>query len=230
MRARSIILVAALVAGVLATRPAPAEHVHGGPDAFVTVSDGTSIAISIVFPKSYDPANPGAIKYPTIYEMAGYENGSSSDEGRTFFGETADHFCEQFGRCFEPPLAGDSHAGTSAFRYDDDYVSVHAQLRGTGCSSGEFNLYSTRSALDGVEVIENWLVKQPWSNGKVGILGHSYSGATGFMIAAMYNSAQWKATGGGKHLVAMTVSGMIDDIYRGITYPGGVSNYLFPPL
>ncbi len=230
MRARCLLLTAALLAGVFAAVPAPADHVHAGPDAFVTVSDGTSIAVSIVFPESFDPENPGAIKYPTIYEMAGYENGSSSDEGRTFLGETADHFCEQFGQCFEPPLAGDSHAGTSAFRYDDDYVTVHAQLRGTGCSSGEFNLFSTRGALDGVEVIENWLVKQPWSNGKVGILGHSYSGNTGFMIAAMYNSAQWKATGGGKHLVAMTVSGMIDDIYRGITYPGGVSNYLFPPL
>lgn len=231
MRARSILLTAALIAGVFAARPAPAEHVHGGPDAFVTMSDGTSIAVAIVFPKSFDPANPGAKKYPTIYEMAGYENGSSSDEGRTFFGETEDHCNEMFnGNCPPFPLPGDSHEGTSAFRYDDDYVSVHAQLRGTGCSSGEFNLYSTRGALDGVEVIENWLVKQPWSNGKVGILGHSYSGATGFMIAAMYNSPQWKANGGGKHLVAMTVSGMIDDIYRGITYPGGVSNYLFPPL
>jgi putative CocE/NonD family hydrolase len=230
MRARPILLTAALLAGVIATRPAPAEHVHGGPDAFVTVSDGTSIAVSIVFPDSFDPANPGAKKYPTIYEMAGYENGSSSDEGRTFFGETEDHCNEMFnGNCPPFPLPGDSHEGTSAFRYDDDYVSVHAQLRGTGCSSGEFNLYSTRSALDGVEVIENWLVKQPWSNGKVGILGHSYSGATGFMIAAMYNSPQW-GPGKPQHLVAMTVSGMIDDLYRGITYPGGVSNYLFPPL
>ena len=230
VRARRVRIALMLAAGLIAAltvRPAPAEHVHGGPDYFVTVSDGTSIAVQVVFPDSYDPANPGAIQYPTIYEMAGYENGSSSDEGRTFLGETEDH-CRDMGiPCQGFPLTGDSHEGTSAFRYDADYVSVHASLRGTGCSSGEFNLFSTRGALDGVEVIENWLVKQPWSNGKVGILGHSYSGNTGFMIAAMYNSPQWT---GEQHLVAMTVSGMIDDVYRGITYPGGVSNYLFPPL
>jgi hypothetical protein len=69
-------------------------------------------------------------------------------------------------------------------------------------------------------------VKQPWSNGKVGILGHSYSGNTGFMIAAMYGYYRVPT----KHIVALTVSGMIDDIYRGITYPGGVQNYLFPPV
>jgi putative CocE/NonD family hydrolase len=31
-----------------------------------------------------------------------------------------------------------------------------------------------------------------------------------------------------KHLRAATLSGLIDDLYRGITYPGGVSNYGFP--
>jgi putative CocE/NonD family hydrolase len=215
-----MLLAAALAAGVLAVRPAPAEHVHGGPDLYVTLSDGTSIAVSIVFPRSFDPKNPGAIKYPTIFEMAGYENGSSSDEGRTYLGETADHFCDQTGQCFEPPLAGDTHHGTSAFRYDADYVSVHAQVRGSGCSSGEFDIFTTRIGLDGKEIIDDWIAQQPWSNGKVGILGHSYSGNTGFMVAAMRP----------RHLVAMTVSGMIDDLYRGITYPGGVSNYLFPPL
>ena len=227
---RSILVLAFLLAGVFAPRPAPAEHVEGGPDAFVAVSDGTSIAVNVVFPDGYDPEDPGAIKYPAIFEMAGYENGSSSDEGRTYLGETEDHCNEMFDdNCPSLPLTGDSHGGTSAFRYDDHYVSVHASLRGTGCSSGEFNLFSTRGALDGVEVIENWLVKQPWSNGKVGILGHSYSGNTGFMIAAMYNSPHW-GPDKPQHLVAMTVSGMIDDLYRGITYPGGVSNYLFPPL
>jgi uncharacterized protein len=226
LRSRNLLIGLALFAGGLSVQQAPADHVHGGPDLFVTVSDGTSIAINVVFPKSFNPAKPGARKYPAIFEMAGYENGSSSDEGRTWLGETGDHCDDQFGNCPEPPLATDSHEGTGAYHFDDHYVSVHASVRGTGCSSGEFDLFSTRGALDGVEVIENWLVKQPWSNGKVGILGHSYSGNTGFMIAAMYKYYRVPT----KHLVAVTVSGMIDDLYRGITYPGGVANYLFPPV
>jgi putative CocE/NonD family hydrolase len=64
------------------------------------------------------------------------------------------------------------------------------------------------------------MARQPWSNGKVGLNGHSYSGITGFMIAETRPP----------HLVAATLSGLIDDVYRGITYPGGVSNYGFPLL
>ena len=61
---------------------------------------------------------------------------------------------------------------------------MHASVRGTGCSSGEFDLFSWRSALDGKEIIDNWIPNQPWSNGDVGLLGHSYGGITGFMVAA----------------------------------------------
>jgi putative CocE/NonD family hydrolase len=101
----------------------------------------------------------------------------------------------------------------------DNYVTVHASVRGTGCSEGEFDLFSWRSALDGRELIE-WIAGRPWSNGKVGIYGHSYGGITGFMVAATQPP----------HLTAVSVSGLIDDLYRGITYPGGVSNYGFPLL
>jgi len=65
-----------------------------------------------------------------------------------------------------------------------DYVTVHASVRGTGCSSGEFDPFSWRSALDGKEIIDTWIPNQPWSNGAVGILGHSYGGITGVMVAA----------------------------------------------
>ena len=218
---RAVLVLAVIAVAALVPSPAPAEHVHGGPTDFVTLSDGTSIAVNVVYPDSFDPAQPGAIKYPAILEMAGYENGSSSAEGRTYFGETADH-CRDMGfPCPEPPLSGDSHEGTAAFRFDGEYVSVHASVRGTGCSSGEFDLFSwPRTGLDGKEIIDDWIATQPWSNGKVGLLGHSYSGNTGFMIAATRP----------QHLTAVTVSGVIDDIYRGITYPGGVFNNLFPAL
>jgi uncharacterized protein len=215
-RRAALLVAAALVAAVFVPYTSTADHVHGGPTDYVTMSDGVSIAVSVVKPHNFDATE----KYPAILEMAGYENGAASPEGRTYLGETADH-CREMGLpCPEPPLAGDSHEGTSAFRYDDDYVTVHAQVRGTGCSGGEFDLFSWRTGLDGKEIIDNWIAKQPWSNGKVGILGHSYSGNTGFMVAATRP----------QHLVAMTISGVIDDIYRGITYPGGVFNNLFPAL
>jgi uncharacterized protein len=218
---RALLVLAVAAASIVVPNIGTANHVHGGPTNFVTLSDGTSIAVNVVYPSSFDAAHPAATKYPAILEMAGYENGSSSAEGRTFFGETADHCRARGIPCPEPPLAGDSHEGTAAFRFDAEYVSVHASVRGTGCSSGQFDLFKwPRTGLDGKEIIDNWIVKQPWSNGDVGILGHSYSGNTGFMIAATRPA----------HLRAITVSGVIDDVYRGITYPGGVFNNVFPAL
>jgi hypothetical protein len=99
-------------------------------------------------------------------------------------------------------------------------VVVYAQLRGTGCSGGQLDLFSPRSAQDGKEIIDNWIATQRWSNGVVGISGHSYSGLTGFQVAETAP----------KHVKAIAVSGLIDDFYRSILYPGGVFNEGFPIL
>lgn len=188
---RTALAVAGLsVATLLPTTPAVAA-----PTQYVTISDGTSIAINMQMPEDYVEGK----SYPTIFEMSGYDGGSS--DGTTPFG-----------------LVGDGSRGITA-PYEKDYITIHASVRGTGCSSGEFDLFSWRSALDGREVVER-IADQPWSNGKVGIYGHSYGGITGTMIAATRPP----------HLTAVTVSGLIDDMYRGMVYPGGVSNYGFPLL
>jgi predicted acyl esterase len=105
------------------------------------------------------------------------------------------------------------------FGATDKFVVVYAQIRGTGCSGGRFDLFSRRSALDGKYVIDRWIPHQPWSNGRVGIAGHSYSGLTGFLVAATSPRVQ-----------AVAVSGLIDDFYRSILYPGGIFNEGFPIL
>ncbi len=98
------------------------------------------------------------------------------------------------------------------------YVMVSVSQRGAGASSGTFALFDRRIARDGYEVIENWIVKQTWSNGKVGVVGHSWSGLNGFQIASTNPPS----------LKAVTVSGLVDDGYRGILYPGGIRNSGFP--
>jgi putative CocE/NonD family hydrolase len=102
------------------------------------------------------------------------------------------------------------------------YVLVAASLRGTGCSSGQLDLFDPRSSQDGAELISNWLPTQPWYDQAkgVGIFGHSYAGLTGFLVAAQQPAG----------LKAVAVSGLIDDFYRGILYPGGVPNPGFPIL
>jgi putative CocE/NonD family hydrolase len=193
----------AVLATLLLLIPGAAQ---AAPNHYLTMSDGTQIALNVRMPDGYQEGK----RYPTIFEMSGYDGGSA--QGRTLSGDIAD----QTGATFLP-LQDDSRQLTKFFY--DSYVTIHASVRGTGCSGGEFDLFSWRAALDGREVIE-WIAQQPWSNEKVGIMGHSYGGITGFMVAATQPP----------HLTSVTVSGLIDDLYRGITYPGGVSNYGFPLL
>lgn len=108
----------------------------------------------------------------------------------------------------------------SFYGTSDKYVVVYASVRGTGCSGGQFEVFSDRSAQDGYEIIEDWMVKQPWSNGVVGITGQSYSGITGLHVA----------TTNPPHLEAVAVSGLIGDLYRGILYRGGIVNPGFPAV
>jgi len=204
----------ALGGAVLSVVPAAldAPPALAAPTGFVTLSDGTSIAVNVRMPTNYVAGN----RYPTIFEMSGYDGGSA--DGGTLVQDTGlAEPCESApGGC--PLPVDDSRQLTDVF--NDEYVTVHASVRGTGCSSGEFDLFSWRSALDGREIIDNWIANQPWSNGDVGIVGHSYGGITGFMIAATQP----------QHLRGISVSGLVDDVYRALVYPGGVSNYGFPLL
>jgi predicted acyl esterase len=186
---------------------APAQ---AAPTHYVTMTDGAQIAVNVKVPEQCN----GLVKCPTYFEMSGYESGS--DDGKTPIGDIAD----ATGTSDLPlPFQTGTRAAHAA-HVDDRYVTVLANLRGSGCSSGEFDVFSWRSALDGREVIDNWIAKQPWSNGDVVIFGHSYSGLTGMMVAATRP----------EHLRAVSASGLFGDVYRDIVYPGGITNYGFPLL
>ncbi len=94
---------------------------------------------------------------------------------------------------------------------DHGYAYVVQDVRGRYHSEGVFESYFQETP-DGSDTI-NWIARQPWSNGKVGMLGGSYLGI-----------AQWRAAlSGNPHLKAIfpVVSG--DDEYRDRYYsPGGV--------
>ena len=191
---------------------ASAPPAGAAPTGYVTLSDGTSIAVNVRMPTSYEPGK----KYPTIFEMSGYDGGSA--DGGTLMNDFGLVPVAEQVPGGSPLPTDDSRQLTDLF--NGEYVTVHTSVRGTGCSSGEFDIFSWRSALDGKEIIDGWIAEQSWSNGNVGILGHSYGGITGFMVAATQP----------QHLRAISVSGLIDDLYRGLVYPGGVTNYGFPLL
>lgn len=171
-----------MLAGLLAVpgRAAAVEH------TYVTMFDGTKIAVAINYPEGFDPSDED--EWPTLFQMDGYAAGGSG--------------------------------GINPANFDNNYVTVYASVRGTGCSGGRFDLFDRRHAMDGYDIIENFIVRQPWSNGDVGIIGHSYPGLTGFLVASTSPPS----------VEAIAISGLIDDLYRGIVYPGGVPNYGFPAI
>jgi uncharacterized protein len=64
------------------------------------------------------------------------------------------------------------------------FASVRVDLRGTGSSDGMLcDEYLETEQRDAIEVIE-WLARQPWCSGSVGMIGYSWGGFNGLQIAS----------------------------------------------
>jgi hypothetical protein len=70
------------------------------------------------------------------------------------------------------------------------YIVARVDIRGTGASEGAppDREYSEQEQLDGLEVID-WLAKQPWSTGAVGMTGISWGGFNSIQIARRHPPA-----------------------------------------
>lgn len=99
------------------------------------------------------------------------------------------------------------------------YALVGVSVRGTGCSGGDMDFFEPAQARDGYDAVE-WIAQQPWSNGKVAMIGKSYPGITQLFVAAERPP----------HLVAAAPGHVYGDIYRDVAYPGGIFNYAFAGL
>jgi len=116
---------------------------------------------------------------------------------------------------YDPYVAAGS--GPNPFFLDKGYAYVAVSLRGTGCSQGAFDFMNGEShGADGAEVV-NWIAKQPWSSGAVGLWGSSYPAHTAYFVAAKQPPA----------LKAMITSSITANIYEDAFYPGGMFNIGF---
>jgi putative CocE/NonD family hydrolase len=99
---------------------------------------------------------------------------------------------------------------TDVFRLvQEGYVVVFQDTRGQFVSEGTFNPFFQEPA-DGADTIA-WAASQPWSNGKVGLAGGSYFGATQWLAAREAPEAL-------KAIVPTVTSA---DYYENWTYQGG---------
>jgi putative CocE/NonD family hydrolase len=99
------------------------------------------------------------------------------------------------------------------------YVWIDLDARGTGFSEGKWQLTGPREQQDTVEVID-WISKQPFSDGKVGMTGYSYDAITGLQAASHRPPA----------LKAVFAGNPATDLVQDVALRGGGLNIGFLPF
>ncbi len=172
-------------------------------NAPIPVDDGIVLRADI-----YRPIADG--KYPAILTYGIYAKGLSYQEGYPMQWEkmVTDH---------PEILVGSTNKYQNWETTDPErwvphgYAVVRVDSRGAGWSPGFMDPNSPREIDDLYQCIE-WAGTQPWSNGKVGMLGISY-----------YSTNQWRvATMHPPHLAAIIPWEGRNDGYRDNTYHGGI--------
>lgn len=96
------------------------------------------------------------------------------------------------------------------------FAIVNIDTRGSFASEGDRSFLTQEYARDGYDAIE-WLAVQPWSNGRVGMIGVS------FLAMAQYHVAQLKPP----HLCAIMPWEGSADLFRDTIYMGGIPDRRF---
>ena len=111
-------------------------------------------------------------------------------------------------------LYGGERTGDANQWVPQGYVRVFADVVGTGNSGGCYDYGGKREKVTGHDVVE-WIAKQKWSTGKVGMIGGSYEGTTATATAVTRP----------KHLTTIIPEAAISRWY-GYAYAGGIRYFL----
>ncbi|MEO8452837.1 MAG: CocE/NonD family hydrolase [Gemmatimonadota bacterium] len=172
---------------------------------YVTVRDGVKLAVDIIRPA----VNGVAVdkKLPVVWTHSRYHRTSLAGAGaRTM---TASHDLSAVRQGAHPKVKTSDFTtpdSTGKIPFADapsivdrdralqrlikhGYVIVSVQVRGGGSSFGRYEgLFSPNETQDAYDVME-WLTKQPWCDGNLGMEGGSYLGITQYMAASTRHPA-----------------------------------------
>ena len=171
--------------------PIPRGPLPGGirleENVHVTMRDGVKISVDI-----YRPEAEG--RYPAIFSMSPYIKELQQ---------------------WPPELCHSIEAGATHYLVPRGYVHVIANQRGTGLSQGRYEYLGIKEQQDGYDLIE-WMAREPWCTGNVGMLGESQYGRIQYLVAALQPP----------HLKCIVPYDAGTDRYRD-SYRGGVLNASF---
>lgn len=159
---------------------------------YITMRDGCKLAVDVFLPQPATGTQPlGSVSTIVIFTP--------------------------YYRRFKLVTGSSQECSPNTFKYREQFVPygyavVVVDVRGTGASFGSRDSFrSPAERADSVEVVD-WIVSQPWSNGRVGATGVSYLGAASDFLASTGHEA----------VKAIAPLFSVWDTYRDNYYPGGI--------
>jgi putative CocE/NonD family hydrolase len=171
----------------LASRPA--EHRVGAPrSVYVTMADGCRIAVDVILPDG-----DASKRWPTVLILTPYV------------------------RRFQLAAGSNVEPSPNSYKYRDmfvprGYAVVVVDARGTGASFGTRDSFRSPRERADYKEIADWIVAQPWSDGRIGATGISYLGA----------ACDFLASTGHKAVKAIAPLFAVWDTWTDNYYPGGM--------
>ena len=154
----------------------------------VEMKDGVGLYLEVVRPDA-------AGRWPVILVLSPY-HGTFDDRSGTDI--------------LPGPTEDGERIGLAGYFAPRGYAVAFADVRGMGRSEGCLDLLGPNDASDSYELVE-WLASREWSNGRVGMTGHSFPAMVAIMTAAQRPP----------HLVTIVPSAGMPDMY-GHSYQQGV--------
>ena len=169
----------------------PKYKVKVEKDVFIEMRDGVHVAVDV-----YRPDAEG--QFPVLYASSPYQKDLYYLPAVPTFHMRETNKIEWF--------------------VERGYVYVNHDIRGCGKSvEGQWQWHSMPERWDHYDVIE-WAAAQPWSTGKVGMIGESYYAWTQWMAASLAPP----------HLACIVPFDGGADMYRDVAYHGGILASGFP--
>ncbi len=165
----------------------PASTLERNQALHIPMRDGVRIAVDVWLPEGIEP---GA-RLPTMIRATRYWR------ARGFV---------------DAPTEGDSNFDEAERWNGAGYALVLVDARGSGASFGIRRFELAEDEWRDYGEVVDWIVAQPWSNGRVGAYGVSYAGNTAEMLAV------------NRHPAVMAVAPLFNDFdnFAHLVFPGGV--------
>ena len=156
---------------------------------YVTMRDGVKLAVDIIRPAVNGVAV--AQKMPVVWTHSRYHRGAAPAGAFQASLDPTAKPVPAWRTDSIPPKVNSQVDGSSGLQrlVKYGYVVVSAQVRGGGASYGRYQgLFSPAETQDAYDLME-WMVKQSWCDGNLGMFGGSYLGITQYMAASTKHPA-----------------------------------------